>query len=77
MISIKSKQLQQWLGVTQTRSAKAKLLRFGVPIIDGEYISLQQWQAVLESKTNTMKPAAPTSGKDWLSGSSFEDLNKQ
>jgi len=42
MISIKSKQLQAALGVTKTRSVKDKLIRFGVTLIDGEYISIEE-----------------------------------
>jgi hypothetical protein len=74
MISVKSKELKNAFGCSQTRTVKAKLIRFGLTIIDDEYISVQQWQALIEMKLNTKSAAHFDQSPDWTAGTTFENL---
>lgn len=75
MISYKSKLAQAELGVDTAKSAKRKLLKYGVRLIDGEYVSRQQLEQLTHQKLETEKAAAPKqdTAADWLSGSPFEE----
>lgn len=74
MISIKSEVLHLALGVQTVRSARRKLLAFGVTIIDGEYVSMEQWQELVEKKIKQNTAADYESSMDLVKGSSFEDF---
>ena len=71
MISVKSKQLQSDLGVKTSKSAKRKLLKFGLHIMDQEFVSRAEWDQLIEAKLSSTPPG---SGDDWTKDTPFEGI---
>jgi hypothetical protein len=67
--SIKSKELQEELGVTNGSAAKRKLLRLGVTIFDKEFIDVRELARIAEERIAGKKQ--PLS-EEWKNNTPFD-----